>query len=293
MKKKAQTVITSTMNKILEKEQLSELVYRMKLHAPLIARERKAGQFIIIQQDSQYSERIPLTIMDAHPQEGSIEIIYQMVGASTRLFTQKKVGDYFENVLGPLGTPTHIQKYQHGPVVCVAGGIGAAPLHPIAQALKAIGNKVIIIIGARNKELILLEDKFRSFCDDVIICTDDGSAGEKAVVTAPLERLCQESVAPAAVFTIGPPIMMKFCALTTKKYNVPTIASLNSIMIDGTGMCGCCRVMIDNKIQFACVDGPEFDAHAIDFDNLMLRQQSYKKQEEAHLCRLTNSLSNQ
>lgn len=263
----------------------------MKIKAPLIAKERKAGQFIIIQQDSQYSERIPLTIMDANPNEGSIEIIYQTVGASTRLFSQKNVGDSFENILGPLGSPTHIQKYDSGPVVCVAGGIGAAPLHPIAQALKAAGNKVIIIIGARSKDLIILEDKFRAFCDEVIICTDDGSAGEKAVVTAPLERLCNEPISPACVFTIGPPIMMKFSALTTKKYNVPTVASLNSIMIDGTGMCGCCRVMVNNEIKFACVDGPEFDAHAIDFDNLMLRQQSYKKQEEAHLCRLTNSPS--
>lgn len=275
-----------SMNKIIEKEQMSAQVYRIKVEAPLIAKNRLAGQFIMLQVEEEYGERIPLTIMDADASAGTIELIYQTVGATTMQLAKKNVGDYIANILGPLGQPTHISKHENAPVVCVAGGIGAAPLHPIAQSLKAAGNKVIVIIGARNSELILLEDKFKSFCDEVIICTDDGSAGEKAVVTAPLERLCQMDVPPAEVFAIGPPIMMKFCALTTKKYNVPTVASLNSIMIDGTGMCGGCRVLVDGKIKFACVDGPEFDAHKIDFDNLMLRQNSYKQQEKEHICRL-------
>lgn len=276
------------MVKILEKKQLSPQVYRMKIEAPLIAQERKAGQFIILQVEEEYGERIPLTIMDADEESGTLDIIFQVVGATTRKLQQKEVGDSIANVLGPLGQPTHIRKYAKGAVVCVAGGIGAAPLYPIAQALKAAGNRVIVIIGARNKELILLEDEFRSFCDEVIICTDDGSVGEKALVTQPLEELCKEAIPPVEVFAIGPPIMMKFCELTTVKYDVPTTVSLNSIMIDGTGMCGGCRVSVGGKTKFACVDGPEFDAHLIDFDNLILRQSAYKKQEKEHLCRLND-----
>lgn len=274
------------MNRILEKEQLSQQVYRMKIEAPLIAQERQAGQFIILQVTREFGERIPLTIMDADAEEGSIQIIFQTVGATTQQLAALQEGDSIETVLGPLGQPTHIQKYENGPVVCVAGGIGAAPLHPIARAFKRAGNRVVVIIGARNQSLILLQKQFESFVDEVIICTDDGSAGEKAVVTVPLERLCRATPPPAEVITIGPPIMMKFCELTTRKYNIPTIASLNSIMIDGTGMCGGCRVSVGGKTKFACVDGPEFDAHQIDFDNLMLRQGTYKKQEANHRCRL-------
>lgn len=274
------------MNKIISKKQLSQQVFQMRLEAPLIAKERKAGQFIILQVDEEWGERIPLTIMDADPQKGTIDILFQAVGVTTIKLSRLAEGDFIANLLGPLGQPTHIQKYEKAPVVCVAGGIGAAPLYPIAQAFKAIGNEVIIIIGARNKELILLEKDFKAFCDEVIICTDDGSAGEKALVTQPLERLCQSTPQPAEVITIGPPIMMKFCALTTLKYQIPTTASLNSIMIDGTGMCGGCRVVIDGKTHFACVEGPEFDAHKIDFDNLILRLGSYKEVEAQHRCRM-------
>ena len=274
------------MNKIVEKQQLSENVYRMRLEAPLVAEERKAGQFIILQVNDDFSERIPLTIMDADDQNGTIDIIFQVVGATTVKLKNKNVGDSIAHLLGPLGQPTHIHKHEGKKVICVAGGIGAAPLHPIAKALKKAGNHVTIIIGARNRELIILEDKFRSFCDDVIIITDDGSYGRKGLVTEPLKELCEEDPKPAEIFTIGPPIMMKFCALTTKPYNIPTVASLNTIMIDGTGMCGGCRVSVGDSTKFACVDGPEFDAHKIDFDNLILRLGAYKEQEEEHKCRI-------
>lgn len=274
------------MNKIVAKNQLSQQVFQMRLEAPLIAKERKAGQFIILQVDEEWGERIPLTIMNADPEQGTIDIIYQTVGVTTTKLSRLKVGDSIANLLGPLGQPTHIKRHEQGAVVCVAGGIGAAPLFPIAQAFKAAGNQVIIIIGARNKELILLEEEFRTFCDKVIICTDDGSAGEKALVTEPLERLCQMNPPPAEVVTIGPPIMMKFCALTTLKYQIPTTASLNSIMIDGTGMCGGCRVVVEGKSRFACVEGPEFNAHQIDFDNLILRLGAYKEREAEHRCRM-------
>lgn len=274
------------MNLIIEKEQLSEMVFRMRIEAPLIAQERKAGQFIILQVDAEYGERIPLTIMDADAQKGTLDIIFQVVGATTTKLKAKEPGDFIAHLLGPLGQPTEIKKQETGPVVCVAGGIGAAPLHPIAQALKAAGNEVKVIIGARNKDLIILEEQFRSFCDEVIICTDDGSAGQKALVTQPLDEICNSKIPPAEVFIIGPPIMMKFCAETTRPYSIPTVASLNTIMIDGTGMCGGCRVSVGGETKFACVDGPEFDAHLIDFDNLMLRLGSYKEQEQNHRCRL-------
>ncbi len=277
------------MNLIIEKEQLSDQVYRMKLEAPLIAQERRAGQFIILQVEESLGERIPLTIMDADATKGTVDIIFQVAGATTLKLKDKEVGDSIAYLLGPLGQATHIHHHTNGPVVCVAGGIGAAPLHPIAQALKKAGNQVKIILGARNKDLIILEDRFRSFCDEVMVCTDDGSAGEKALVTEPLKRLCEAPDKPAEIFVIGPPPMMKFCALTTLPYSIPTVASLNTIMIDGTGMCGGCRVSINNKTKFACVDGPEFDAHAIDFDNLILRLSAYRQQEREHRCRVNPS----
>lgn len=275
------------MNKIIEKRQLSESVFYMKFEAADIAKNRKAGQFLIVQIDSEYGERIPLTIADANAEEGWIAIVFQAVGATTYKLSKLKAGDYLAGVLGPLGTPSNIQKYD-APVVCVGGGIGTAPLYPIVQALKDAGNKVYVIIAARNKDLLIFVDEMKAVADQVFIMTDDGSAGEKGVATIPLERLCQEEVPPAEVIAIGPPIMMKFACATTKKYNVKTTVSLNTIMIDGTGMCGGCRVSVGGKTKFVCVDGPDFDGHEVDWNNMMTRMKSFKKQElEAdHKCNL-------
>jgi len=275
------------MNRILEKKKLSETVFQMRIDAPLIARERKAGQFIILQLCEDYGERIPLTIADADPDEGSITLIFQAVGKTTLKLAEMNIGDDVAALVGPLGTPTHVEKF--GTVVCVGGGIGVAPLHPIAQAMKEAGNKVIIIMGARNKELMILEDEMRAIADELIICTDDGSYGRKCLVTEPLKELCEQEPKPELVVAIGPPIMMKFCAETTRPYAVPTQVSLNTIMVDGTGMCGGCRVTVGDETKFVCVDGPEFDGHLVDFDNMINRLSSYKKQETgSHRCKLDN-----
>jgi ferredoxin/flavodoxin---NADP+ reductase len=268
----------SLVKKILAKEQLSEEVYRMKFEAPLIARERKPGQFIILQLDTEFGERIPLTIADADPVEGSVTIIFQTVGRTTHILAEMEPGDHIENVLGPLGHPTHIENF--GTAVCIGGGIGVAPMHPIAQALKAAGNKVIIIMGARNRELLVMEEEMKKIADELIICTDDGSYGRKDLVTVPLKELCERDPKPDIAVAIGPPIMMKFCAETTRPYGVHTMVSLNTIMVDGTGMCGGCRVTVGGETKFVCVDGPEFDGHKVDFDNMMLRLGSYKGQEQ-------------
>jgi ferredoxin--NADP+ reductase len=278
------------MARIIKRTQLSENVFRMRLTAPLIAQERKAGQFIILQLDKEWGERIPLTIAQADAQAGTIDIVVQMVGATTRKLSTFKEGDEIANILGPLGTPTHIHKYDK-PVVCVGGGIGVAPLNPIVEAHKKIGNKVISIIGARSKELVIMEDEIRANSDEVIICTDDGSYGRKALVTEPLKELCESAEPPAEVFAIGPTIMMKFCALTTKPYNVKTTVSLNTIMVDGTGMCGGCRVNVGGETKFVCVDGPEFDGHLVDFENMMKRMNSYKEQEKDHNCRMEAAIN--
>ena len=272
------------MNKILEKKQLSGEVFQMKISAPLIASERKPGQFVIIQLDTNFGERIPLTIADGSAEEGWIMIIFQAVGRTTHMLAEYNVGDFVENLVGPLGQPTHIEKFGH--VVCVGGGIGVAPMHPIAQGMKKAGNKVTIIMGARNKDLLILEDEMKAIADDLIICTDDGSYGRKALVTVPLKEFCEKAPKPDMVVAIGPPIMMKFCAETTRPYEVPTLVSLNTIMIDGTGMCGGCRVTVGGKTKFVCVDGPEFDGHKVDFDNMMKRLQAYKPQEDRahHKC---------
>jgi ferredoxin--NADP+ reductase len=265
---------------ILDKRKLSAEVFRMEILAPNIARERKAGQFVILQQGGDYAERIPLTIADADPDKGSITIVFQAVGEATHSLGMLVPGDAIENVLGPLGQPTHIENY--GKVVCVGGGVGVAPMHPIAQAMKHAGNDVRIIIGARNKDLVILEEEMQAIASELTICTDDGSYGRKALVTEPLKELC-ESWKPDLVVAIGPPIMMKFCTATTRPFDVPTVVSLNTIMIDGTGMCGGCRVSIHGKTKFVCVDGPEFDAFAVDWDNLLMRLGTYKPQEqEAH-----------
>ena len=277
------------MNKILEKRQLSANVWRMKLEAPLIARERKAGQFVIVQVVEEFGERIPLTIGNANAEEGWIEIIFQTVGETTMKLSRREVGEYLPAVTGPLGRPTDITNYskdgKKGWVVVVGGGIGVAPSHPIVQAFRAAGNRVTMIMGARTKELIIMEEEMRKAADEVVIVTDDGSYGRKCLVTEPLKEFCELPEKPDEVVIIGPPIMMKFAALATKPYGVKTIASLNSIMIDGTGMCGGCRVTVGGQTKFVCVDGPEFDAHQVDFDNFIKRLGSFKKEEADHKCR--------
>ena len=273
------------MYRIVKKERFSPEVFSMEIEAPMIARERKAGQFVIVQKGGDFNERIPLTIADADVEKGTITIVFQRVGAGTYLLAELNEGDCIENVLGPLGSPTHIENF--GRVVCVGGGIGVAPLYPIAEALKAAGNEVRIIIGARTKELIIEEDKMRGIDPDLIVVTDDGAYGRKAVVTEPLKEILAGSGAEHVV-AIGPGVMMKFCTKTAAEFDVPITVSLNTIMIDGTGMCGGCRVNIGGETKFVCVDGPEFDGHLVDWDNMMMRQRTYKsfEAEENHRCRL-------
>ncbi len=275
------------MFKILEKKQLSENVFFMRVEAPEIARNRKAGQFVIIQVESEFGERIPLTIADANAEEGWIALAFQPVGASTYKLSLMNQGDSLPTVLGPLGNPSKIEKYD-APVMIVGGGFGVAPCYPIVKAHKAIGNKVIMVIAARTKDLIIMEDEMRAAADELIIMTDDGSAGRQGVSTVPVKEACESQCPPAEVIAIGPPIMMKFCAATTKPFGVKTTVSLNTIMIDGTGMCGGCRATIGGKTKFVCVDGPEFDAHEVDWDNMMMRMKSYKEreQEDNHKCRM-------
>jgi ferredoxin--NADP+ reductase len=266
------------MHRILHKEQLSEEVFLMRIEAPLIAEERKPGQFIILQLSDDFGERIPLTIADADEKEGSLTIIFQTVGKTTHNLAELNEGDEIANLVGPLGQPTHIDKV--GTVVCVGGGIGVAPMHPIAKAMKEAGNKLIVIMGARAKELLVLEKEMSALADEIIICTDDGSYGRKALVTEPLKEICERDPKPNLAVAIGPPIMMKFCAETTRPYDVPTVVSLNTIMVDGTGMCGGCRVTVGGETKFVCVDGPEFDGHQVDFENMMARLAAYKDQED-------------
>ena len=272
------------MNRIVRKEQFSPDVFSMEIEAPMIARERKAGQFVIVQKGGDWNERIPLTIADADPEKGTITIVFQRVGAGTYLLAELDVGDEIGNVLGPLGSPTHIEKF--GKVVCVGGGIGVAPLYPIAKAMKEAGNDVSVIMGARTKELIIEEDKMRTIDPDLTIVTDDGSYGEKGVVTVPLKAMLEKGDVDLVV-SIGPAVMMKFCTLAAAEFDTPIIVSLNTIMIDGTGMCGGCRVSVGGETKFVRVDGPEFDGHLVDWDNMMMRQRTYKAQEaeEYHRCR--------
>ena len=274
------------MNKIIAKRQLSADVYEITVEAPMIARARKAGQFLILQIDTDWGERIPLTIADADEKAGTITMVYQTVGASTHKLAILKEGDHVENILGPLGNPTHIEKF--GNVVCVGGGIGVAPLFPIVQAMKKAGNRVTVIIGARNKELVIFEDRMRAFADELIVVTDDGSYGRKALVTEPLKEICALTPKPDMSVAIGPPIMMKFCVAAVKEFNVPIMVSLNTIMIDGTGMCGGCRVNVGGETKFVCVDGPEFDGHQVDFENMMSRMAAYRERENSdhHDCHL-------
>lgn len=274
------------MHTITRKEQLSADVYRMDIQAPLIAAERKPGQFILLQLDDDYGERIPLTIADADADQGTLTIIFQAVGKTTALLAALSEGDAIANLVGPLGTPTHIEHFGH--VVCVGGGIGVAPIHPIAQGMKQVGNRLTIITGARTRELIILEDEMRALADETIMCTDDGSYGRKGLVTEPLKEVCERTPPPDLVVAAGPPIMMKCCAETTRPYSIPTVVSLNTIMVDGTGMCGGCRVTVGDQTRFVCVDGPEFDGHLVDFDNMMKRLKAYHSHERhaAEACRL-------
>ena len=275
-------------NRIVAKEQLSDLVYLMKIEAPLVAESRKPGQFVILQVDADWGERIPLTIADADPAAGTVTIAFQPVGYSTKLLASKNAGDSLPAFLGPLGNPSEIANFGH--VVCVGGGFGTAPLYPIVKALKEAGNKVTVILGYRNESLVILEREMRAVADEVVVTTDDGSRGRKGVVTLPLKELCESATPPDRVIAIGPPVMMKFCAETTRPFGIKTIVSLNTIMIDGTGMCGGCRAVVGGETKFVCVDGPEFDAHLVDFDNMMKRLKAFVPQEKdvlaKHACNL-------
>lgn len=255
------------MNKVVSKEKFSENVTKLVVEAPLIARARRAGHFVIVR-SGENGERIPLTIADADPQAGTITLVIQAVGVSTRKLCALEPGDSLTDVVGPLGQATHIEKC--GTVLCCGGGVGVAPLLPILRAMKAAGNRVVSVLAGRTKDLIILEDEVRASSDDVIIMTDDGSYGQKGLVTVGVEQVIKREHVDYCV-TIGPAVMMKFVALLTKKYNVPTEASLNAIMVDGTGMCGACRVTVGGKTRFVCVEGPEFNAHEVDFDELMMR----------------------
>jgi len=275
---------------ILHKENLSESVKLFVVEAPHIARRAAAGQFVITRLDEK-GERIPFTIADYDSEKGTITLIFQEVGKSTLQMGLLEAGDAFENVAGPLGYATEIENY--GTVVMVGGGVGIAPLFPITRALKQAGNTVISIIGARNKDLLFWQDRMAEFSDELIVCTDDGSVGRKALVTEPLKEILSERNDVKKVWAIGPAIMMKFAAATTRPFNIPTLVSLNTVMIDGTGMCGGCRVLMEGGAKFVCVDGPEFDAHKVDWDNLLSRLAFYKEEEKIaleqwhnHQCRL-------
>ncbi len=270
------------MYKILAKEALAPVVKLMVISAPEVARKAKAGQFVIVRA-SEEGERIPLTIADYDRDEGTITIVYQEVGKTTMHLGAMEVGDELASFTGPLGNPSEIENY--GTVICAAGGLCIALVFPIARALREAGNYVINIIGARNKELIFWEDKMRSVSDELIICTDDGSYGRKAFVMHPLQELLETRDGVGHVWVIGPAIMMKFTALATKPFNVPTTVSLNSIMVDGTGMCGSCRCEVGGETKFACVHGPEFDGHQVDWDLLLARQGIYLDEEKQSLER--------
>ena len=265
------------MNRILSKRFFSDNVAELVVEAPLIARSRRAGHFVIIRVDAQ-SERVPLTIAGADIEKGTITLVVQQIGVSTHKLLALNPGDCIHDVVGPLGKATRIENY--GTVVCACGGVGAAPMLPIAEALKKAGNKVITVLAARNKDLIILKDELSRWSDELIVMTDDGSMGKQGVVTVGVEEVINRETVNKCI-TIGPAIMMKFVALTTAKYNIPTEASLNTIMVDGTGMCGACRVSVGGKTKFVCVDGPEFDAHGVDWDEMLSRMKSYKAEETA------------
>lgn len=269
------------MNKIISKEYFSANVVKFTVDAPLIAKARRAGHFVIVRVGEK-GERIPLTIADADISKGTITLVVQRMGVSSTKLCALEAGDYITDLVGPLGKATHIENF--GTVVCACGGVGTAPMMPIVAALKKAGNKVITVIAARTKDLVILEEQMRENSDEVIVMTDDGSYGNKGLVTNGVETVIQREKVDLCV-TIGPAIMMKFVSLLTKKYDIPTVASLNTIMVDGTGMCGACRVTIGGKTKFVCVDGPEFDAHQVDFDEMLMRLGGYKDQEKEEMER--------
>lgn len=268
------------MNKIIRKKQFSERVFLFEVEAPLIARSRKAGNFVIVRVGHK-GERMPLTIADADVEKGTITIVVQEVGLSSTKLCHLNVGDFITDVVGPLGNPTKIENF--GTVICAGGGVGIAPMLPIVKALKAAGNRVLSVLAGRTKDLIILEDEVRANSDETIIMTDDGSYGEKGVVTVGVEKLIQQEHIDK-VFAIGPPIMMKFCCVLTKKYNIPTDVSLNTIMVDGTGMCGACRLTIGGKTKFVCIDGPEFDGALVDWDEMFKRMGTFKRVEQEEMA---------
>ena len=269
------------MNKIIRKEQFSEKVFLFEIEAPLIAKSRKAGNFVIVRVGEK-GERMPLTIADANLKKGTITLVVQKVGLSSIKLCNLNEGEYVTDVVGPLGNATHIENF--GTVICAGGGVGVAPMLPIIRALKAAGNRVLSVLAGRSKELIILEEEVRKSSDEVIIMTDDGSYGEKGVVTIGMERFINQEHVDRA-FAIGPPIMMKFCCLLTQKYSIPTDVSLNTIMVDGTGMCGACRLTIGGKTRFVCIDGPEFDGALVDWDEMFKRMGTFKKAENEELER--------
>lgn len=275
------------MNKIIRKEQFSEKVFLFEIEAPLIAKSRRAGNFVIVRVGHK-GERMPLTVADADIKRGTITLVVQKVGLSSTKLCNLNVGDYVTDVVGPLGNATHIEKF--GTVLCAGGGLGVAPMLPIIKALKEAGNRVLSVLAGRSKDLIILEDEVRANSDETIIMTDDGSYGEKGVVTVGMEKLIKQEHIDKA-FAIGPPIMMKFCCLLTQKYNIPTDVSLNTIMVDGTGMCGACRLTIGGKTQFVCIDGPEFDGALVDWDEMFKRMNTFKDVEKDELEHLQDHLN--
>jgi NAD(P)H-flavin reductase len=283
-------VRNATVYRIERKETLAKAIKLMEILAPHVARKARAGQFVIVRIDES-GERIPLTIADYDRERGTITIIFQEVGKSTMQLGNLKEGEEVLSFAGPLGHPSEIENY--GTVICVAGGVGIAPVFPIARALKEAGNTVISLIGTRNRGLLFWEERMRAVSDELLVCTDDGSYGRKSLVTEPLKELLDDrSRRISRVWAVGPAVMMKFVSLTTKPYLVPTTVSLNTIMIDGTGMCGGCRVALEDRAQFVCVDGPEFDGHKVDWDSLLSRLRFYRKEERLaverweHKCRL-------
>ena len=264
------------MNKIIAKEYFSDKVVKLVVENPLIAKSRKPGNFVMLR-IGEDGERFPLTIAGADPVKGTITLVVQIMGVSSSKLVALEVGESITDLVGPLGKPTHIEKI--GTVLAAGGGVGVAPLLPIVEAFKKAGNRVVTVIAARNKDLIILEDEVRKWSDEVIVMTDDGSYGRQGLVTLGMEEIIQREKVDECI-VIGPAIMMKFASILTKKYNIPTQASLNSIMVDGTGMCGACRVTVGGKTRFTCVDGPEFDAHEVDFDEMLMRLGGYVQEEK-------------
>jgi len=283
------------MHTILDKQPLGPDVWSYRFRVPDIAKNRSPGQFVILRIHEE-GERIPVTIADADPLAGTITLIIQSVGKTTLQLSRMEVGDSIPDITGPLGMPTRIER--RGTVLCVGGGIGVAPLYPVARGMKEVGNRVVSILGARSADLLILVEEMRGVSDRVVITTDDGSAGMRGLVTDAIRMLAGEGESFDECVAMGPPIMMKFVSRLTAELDVPTIVSLNPVMVDGTGMCGCCRVTVDGETRFACVDGPEFDGHKVDFDELMTRLATYRSEERLALdhymgetgCRLASAV---